>query len=89
MMVQDWAQVDVHREEYAHCTSVHCDIMVGVVKDVATLRTSVEGTAGDSECKAGVARWTFITGAKIGLECTRVVCGWCREINLFLMIQPH
>lgn len=63
MIVQDWAQVDVHREDYAHCTSVHCDIMVGAVKDVATLRTSVEGNAGDSECKAGAARWTVETGA--------------------------
>lgn len=58
MIVQDWAQVDVHREDYAQCTSVHCDIMVGAVKDVATLGTSAEGTAGDSECKAGAARWT-------------------------------
>jgi len=47
MIVQDWDQVDMHREVYAHCTSVHCDIMVGVVKDMATLGTSVEGAAGD------------------------------------------
>lgn len=56
MIVQDWAQVDMHREEYAQCTSVHCDIMMGVVKDVSTLGTSVKGTADDSECVAGAAR---------------------------------
>lgn len=89
MIVQDWAQVDMHREVYAHCTSVHCDIMVGVVKDMATLGTSVEGAAGDSECKAGAERWAVVTGAEIGPESTRVVCGWRREIKLFLLIQPH
>jgi hypothetical protein len=55
MIVQDWAQVDMRREEYAHCTSVHCDIMMEVVKDMSTLGTSVEGTAGDSECVTGAA----------------------------------
>jgi hypothetical protein len=73
MIVQDWAQMDMHREDYADCTSVHCDIMEGVVKDVTTLGTSVEGTADDSECKAGAARWTFVTGTKIWPDCTRVV----------------
>jgi hypothetical protein len=56
MTVQDWARVDMHREDYAHCTSLHCDIIVEVEKDVAMLGTSVNRTAGDSECKAGVAR---------------------------------
>jgi hypothetical protein len=56
MIVQDWAQVDVHRGDYAHCTSLHCDIMAEVEKDVMMLGTSVGGTAGESECKAGAAR---------------------------------
>jgi hypothetical protein len=89
MIVQDWAQVDMHREVYAHCTSVYCDIMVGVVKDMATPGTSVEGTAGDSECKAVVERWAVVTGAKIGPESTRMACVWCREMKLFRLIRPR
>ena len=50
MTVQDWAQVDMHRKDYFHCTSSHCDIMVEGEEDVTVLGTSLEGTPGDSEC---------------------------------------
>jgi hypothetical protein len=55
MIVQDWAQVDIHRENYAHCTSLDCDIMVEVNKDMAVLGVSLEGTASDREYTSGAA----------------------------------
>ncbi|KDR07710.1 Erythroid differentiation-related factor 1 [Zootermopsis nevadensis] len=47
MIVQGWAQVDTHREDYAQCTSLDRDIVVEIDKDMAVLGISLESRADD------------------------------------------
>lgn len=49
MIVQGWVQVDTHREDYAHCTSLDRDIMVEIDKDMAVLGISLESRTSDCE----------------------------------------
>lgn len=49
MIVQNWTQVDTHREDYAHFTTLDCDIMMEVEKDVAILGVSLEGTSSNQQ----------------------------------------
>jgi hypothetical protein len=51
MIVQNWTQVDIHRKDYAHSTTLDCDIMVEVEKDMAILGVSLEGTSSNREYK--------------------------------------
>jgi hypothetical protein len=51
MIVQNWTQVDIHRKDYANSTTLDCDIMVEVEKDMAILGISLEGTSSNRECK--------------------------------------
>jgi hypothetical protein len=51
MIVQNWTQVDTHRKDYAHSTTLDCDIMMEVEKDVAILGISLEGTSSNREYK--------------------------------------
>jgi hypothetical protein len=45
MIVQNWTQVDIYRKDYAHSTTLDCDIMVEVEKDVAMSGISLEDTS--------------------------------------------
>lgn len=51
MIVQNWTQVDTHRQDYAHSTTLDCDIMMEVEKDVVILGISHEGTSSNREYK--------------------------------------
>jgi hypothetical protein len=52
MIVQGWAQVETHREDYADCTSLDHDIMVEIDKDMSMLGISLESRT--SDCEYGV-----------------------------------
>jgi hypothetical protein len=51
MIVQNWTEVDTHCKDYAHSTTLDCDIMMEVEKDVAMLGISLEGASSNREYK--------------------------------------
>lgn len=71
MIVQNWTLVDIHRKDYAHSTTLDCDIMVEVEKDMAILGVSLEGASSNGEYKLMLQ--TKIKGNSVCFTILRII----------------